>query len=74
MADWNKVNEALGPRLEVETPAVCITSKEEFVKKVDDIVRIVYKVLQDHIDKKLPNPFKQRWWTKELTLLKKTQN
>ena len=74
MADWNKVNEALGPKLEVETPAVRITSKEEFIKKVDDLVHIVYEVLQDYIDKKSPNPFKQRWWTKELTLLKKTQN
>jgi hypothetical protein len=74
MADWDKVNEALGPKLEVESPAVRLTSKEEFVKKVDDLVRIIYEVLQDHIDEKSPNPFKQRWWTKDLTLLKKTQN
>ena len=74
MADWDKVNEALGPKLEAESPAIRLTSKEEFVKKVDDLVCIIYEVLQDHIDEKSPNPFKQRWWTKDLTLLKKTQN
>ena len=74
MANWDKINELLGPRLKVETPAMRITPKEEFVKKVDNIVHIVYEVLQDHIYEKLPNPFKQHWWMKDLTLLKKTQN
>ena len=74
MADWNRVSSALGPRLEAETPAMCITSKEEFLKKVDDVVRIVDEVLHEQIDEKSPNPYKQRWWTEELSHLKKAQN
>ena len=74
MADWNKVNSALSPRLKAEMPAVHITSKEEFLKKVDDIVRIINEVLQDQIDENLSNPFKQHWWMEELRCLKKTQN
>ena len=65
---------ALGPRLVAETPAVHITSEEEFVKKVDDVVRITYEVLQEQLKVKLPNPFMQRWWTEELSILKKVQN
>ena len=74
MADWNRVSSALGPRLEVESPAVRITSKEEFLKKVDDVVRIVDEVLHELIDEKSPNPYKQCWWTEELSRLKKAQN
>ena len=74
MADWSKVNAALGPRLEEETPAMRITTKDEFLKKVDDIVRIINEVLHEQVDEKSANPFKQRWWMEELTWLKKTQN
>ena len=74
MADWSKVSSALGPRLEAETPAMHITSKDEFLKKVNDIVQIVDKVLHELIDKKLPNPYKQCWWMEELSRLKKAQN
>ena len=38
MANWDKINEALGPRLDAESPVVCITSEEEFIKKVHDVV------------------------------------
>ena len=33
MADWDKINKALSPRLDAESPAVHITSEEEFIKK-----------------------------------------
>ena len=68
------INEELKYRLETDSPARRITSEEEFIQKVDDMVRITYKVLQESIDKKSPNPYKQRWWTEELTNLKKAQN
>ena len=74
MADWSKVNSALGPRLEEESPAVRITTKDEFLKKVDDVVRIVNEVLHEQVDEKSANPYKQHLWTEELTSLKKTQN
>jgi hypothetical protein len=66
-ADWPSINTAL-------TPAVHIKLKEEFNEKVDDVVRIITAVLEEHLEEKKPNPFKRRWWTKELTSLKKKQN
>ena len=43
-------------------------------KKVDDVTQIILEVLDDHLNEKTPNPYRQRWWTMKLTLLKKSQN
>ena len=74
MAEWTGINEELKYRLKANSPAKHITTEEEFIQQVNDVVRITYRVLQELIDKKLPNPYKQHWWTKELTNLKKVQN
>ena len=73
-ADWPEVCVDLKQRLDGTTPAKHIESHEEFIKKVDDVTRIISEVLNDHLDEKTPNPYKQRWWTRELTILKKSQN
>ena len=74
MAEWSSINKELKYRLDAESPAKCIVSKEEFIQKVDNLVQITYKVLQGSIDKKSPNPYKQHWWIEELMNLKKAQN
>jgi hypothetical protein len=48
--------------------------KEEFNEKVDDVVHIITAGLEEQLEEKRPNPFKCRWWTTELTSLKKKQN
>ena len=73
-ADWPEVCVDLKQQLDGTTPAKHIESHGEFIKKVDDVTRIISEVLNDHLDEKTPNPYKQRWWTKELTILKKSQN
>ena len=37
-------------------------------------MHIIKVVLEEHLEEKKPNPFKRRWWTEELTSLKKKQN
>jgi hypothetical protein len=74
MADWPKINTALSHQLEAESPAVHIKSKDEFNSKVDKVVPIITAVLEEQLEEKRPNPFKHRWWTKELSSLKKKQN
>jgi ribonuclease HI len=74
LVDWPPINAALTLRLEAESPAALIKTKEEFDEKVDNVVRIITSVLEEKLDDRRPNPFKRRWWTKELTLLKKKQN
>jgi hypothetical protein len=72
--DWTIVHSNLSLWLEAESPATCIRSKEEFYKKVDVLVHIISEVLDKNLDERQHNPYKQQWWTKELTELKKMQN
>ena len=74
MADWPAVNEILDNRLQVESPAVRIQTKDEFITKVDDLVRIVTEVLNENLEPTSPSPYARRWWTKELSKLRKKQN
>ena len=74
MAEWSSINKELKHRLEAKSPARHITSEEEFIQKVEDLVHIIYDVLQEPINEKLPNPYKQCWWTEKLTTLKKARN
>jgi hypothetical protein len=73
-ADWPSINAALTQKLKAKSPAAHIKSKEEFNEKVDDLIRIITAVLKEQLEERKPNPFQCRWWTKELTSLKKKQN
>jgi hypothetical protein len=73
-ADLPAINTALNLQLEAESPATHINTKGEFYEKVNKVVHIISEVLDAQLEEKHPNPFKHRWWTKELTLFKKTQN
>ena len=72
--NWIKVNKDLAQHLEAELLAVKIRSKDEFILKVNELVHIIGEVLEDHLKKRCPSLFKHRWWTKELSQLKKQQN
>jgi hypothetical protein len=48
--------------------------KEEFVIKVNELVHIISAVLEQNLEATKPSPFTRRWWTKELSDLKKSQN
>ena len=73
-ANWIQINEDLAQRLEADLPAVRIGSGEEFELKVNELVHIIKEVLGDHLKERRPSLFVRRWWTKELTQLKKQQN
>ena len=73
-ADWSKVNADLAQHLEENFPAARLTTVDEFLLKVDDLVRIIKETLEDHLKERRPSPFIRRWWTKELSILKKIQN
>jgi hypothetical protein len=73
-ADWPVVNNKLKHRLNTESPAVRIRTKEEFITKVDMVVRIITEVLNDNLEVTKPSPYSKRWWTKELSDLRTKQN
>jgi hypothetical protein len=72
--DWQTVCSELYTRFEAELPSAHIRTDVEFQAKVSDVTHILTEVLDKNLDKKCPNPYKWRWWTKELTELKKEQN
>ena len=71
-ADWAKVNADLAQCLDENSPAARLATVNEFLLKVDDLVRIIYETLEDHLKERKPSPFVRRWWTEELSILKKT--
>ena len=73
-ANWICVNEDLAQHLEADLPAARIVSSKEFKLKVNELVHIIKEVLGDHLKERWSSPFIRRWWTKELTQLKKQQN
>ena len=72
--DWPKINDILKERLEAKSPALRIRTQEQFTEKVDKVISIITEVLNVTLEELKPSPFSWRWWTKELTALKKDQN
>ena len=72
--DWPKINDILKERLEAESPALRIHTQEQFTEEVDKVISIIAEVLNGTLEELKPSPFSRRWWTKELTALKKDQN
>ena len=73
-ADWPSVCAKLDQRWRTKSPATPIKSRFEFLNKVDSLVQITTAVLEDEVPETSPSPHTRRWWTKELTDLKKHQN
>src|ERR1700722_158627 len=57
-----------------DSPAVRIRTRDQFIQKVDKFISIITDVLHENLEELKPSPFSRRWWTKELTDLKKSQN
>ena len=51
--DWPPINAALAQWLEAESPAVLIKTKDEFNKKVGDVVRIIMSVLGEKLEESI---------------------
>ena len=58
--DWPFVNEILKDRLLVESPALHIRTKEEFIAKVDSVVKIIKEVLKEELELKRPTHYVHR--------------
>jgi hypothetical protein len=65
--DWPDINNKLKHKLSVESPAVHIRTKEEFITKVDAVMQIITKVLEANLKTNKLSPYLKRWWMKELT-------
>jgi ribonuclease HI len=73
-ADFVKLNEALDTRLKRDSPAIHISTKEEFHDKVNLLMDIIQQTVAEHVPETKPCPYTKRWWTKELSDLKNAKN
>ena len=73
-ANFNIINTKLQTRLEEQHPTKCIWCKEDVEGAVDTLVRIIKEILDEEVPISKPLPYAKRWWTGELTKLKKEKN
>ena len=73
-ADWPAIRDRLKLLLDEKLPASRIKTEDEFNDTVSSFTDIITEVLNYEIPITEPSPFSRRWWTKELTQLKRKQN
>jgi hypothetical protein len=67
--DWPSVNEILKDKQLAESPALRIQTKDEFIAKVDTVIKIIKEVLKGELKLKRPSRYACRWWMEELSKL-----
>ena len=65
---------AVEKHLESGPPPVKIKTRDDFITKVNELVQVLKDMLEDHLKERQSSLFVHRWWTKELSQLKKPQN
>ena len=73
-ADFKTINENLQKLLAERCPPKRIRSKEELENTVNTLVNAIQEAVDEVVPVSKPSPFVKRWWTKELTEIKKTKN
>ena len=73
-ADFKAINEKLHQLLTTRCPAQKIHTKEELENAVNNLVETIQEVLDQEVPTSKPCPYTKRWWTKELTELKREKN
>lgn len=73
-ADWDSLRKALQIRLrELGEPSEA-TSPDDVQAKYEVLTRIIAEVVNANVPKKKASPFMRRWWSSELTKMRKEVN
>ena len=72
--DFTIITNNLKQLLSEHCPAIPICSKRELDRAVDTLIQCVNDVIYNEVPPSKPCLFTKRWWTKELTKLKKEKN
>ena len=71
---WEEFEESLENRLAQLPPPSPIATEEEFQRTAKSLDSILREVVDEHVPSSKPCPHTRRWWSKELTDLKKKTN
>ncbi|KAE9401736.1 hypothetical protein BT96DRAFT_782726, partial [Gymnopus androsaceus JB14] len=74
MTDWDKFKEIILDKLNLIPPPQEITSRAQMNTAVDDLTAAIQKTINKVVPINKPCPSSRRWWTHELSQMKKTQN
>lgn len=74
MTDWEKFRKELGKEIETIPQPHEIVTIQDMNKSVDDITKVIQTVIERIVPDSKPCPNSRRWWTHELSLMKRRQN
>lgn len=74
MVDWDEFRKKLKVRLATIPLPQDITSIEQYTRAIEDLTRIIQETIKEVVPLVKRCPYSKRWWTKELTKMKKALN
>ncbi|SJL06791.1 uncharacterized protein ARMOST_10133 [Armillaria ostoyae] len=69
--EWQKFYDTLKERLNTLPPPSEIEDNEQMYRMLGDLNNIVQEVIDKYVPWTKPSPYAKRWWTPELTVLRK---
>lgn len=72
--DSAEFNALLEEKLQAESPATQIRTKDEFIAKVNKLTSIIQETIDMKVPIRKPCPFSKRWWNPGLSALRKEKN
>ena len=73
-ANFNTINNKLHNKLITLGPAKQLHCKEDISPAVDSLVKAITEAVNETTPPSKPSPYTKRWWTRELTDMKKEKN
>src|SRR5277367_1481624 len=68
---WENFSKYLDTQLANINPPMTLRTIDRFNEATDNLIRAIKLTIEKTVPISKPNPFKKRWWTKELTELRK---
>jgi hypothetical protein len=72
--DWDKLNVFLGNELAVIPTPSEIQTDEDLGRKIEQLTLLIQKAISSEVPENNPCPLSKRWWTKDLSKMKKVIN
>lgn len=69
--DWDEFNTLLAAELDKIPPAQPLVTDEEFQQAARNLTNAIQRTVEQKVPKSKPNPHSKRWWTRDLTILRR---
>ncbi|KAG2127090.1 hypothetical protein DEU56DRAFT_688743, partial [Suillus clintonianus] len=69
--DWEAFNKLLETELAKLPPVQPLVTNDEFQRAARDLTNTIQRVIIEKVPRSRPNPHSKRWWSRELTLMRR---